>query len=66
MVLGGGECNQIFGWPYVFKRRKHITGGYETCKSKLNCGKLGSHPKASAKQYVSTPKWSTIFSQEGG
>ena len=49
-------CHKESPLPYVFKRTKHITGGYETCKSKLNCGKLGSHPKASAKQYVSMPK----------
>lgn len=33
---GEEDTIRFLGWPYVFKRTKHITGGYETCRSKMH------------------------------
>lgn len=56
----------ILGWAYAFKRTKHITGGYETCKSKPNCGKARLLPKSFSKAVCQYAKYEVcqIFSQE--
>lgn len=55
IIWGRGKYTPAFGCPCVSKRTKHVTGAMKHANLNWTVKKLGSHPKASAKQYVSMP-----------